>query len=637
MTTTEKRGFRLPWGGENHKPNDEPEAGPGTAAAAVLTPATDLAPAIAPTTGTSVRSGSMLRRGQADELGRGPFDLAPAEDPDGSESATDDESIVDIVEPAPYATPKSAAQPPTDMPADDTSAPDPKGGNAAAAWPEMDRRGSAAHLASDAPPLPLRPAVVVQGGPKKVNPLVAGMVKAMRESARAARDETTARMRADAAARAEQIRLEAAAAGVALKKQADEDVAEVREWARAEAVRIKGEAESRIAARKERLVHDAREHAAAVEHMNADLKTAIAAFETEMASFFDRLLAEEDPARLATLAEHPPEPPTFAHLGEVTRPARAPRASKSGTPRASTPRKTAEHAAEPAREQHERPAARLAPDAAAAAEAEAMAELDDEPAAESATATAESTAEMPIEDAAEATMAPMAPVATAEPVEAASGPDADHDHDTNGHVAPAEAPAEDTESMAAWADALAAIRARARVEDGVAEPEPAEPEAADAEPEPVKAEDGYVDTFEAPSEGLLGVLAGASRINSPEDLSPEERIALLGFDEPAPGDEPAPMSVEPAEVVPAEAITRVVVAGLASVAEISAFKSALVGVAGVISVSVTSGADGAFVFSVVHLATIDLRSAVSGFARFAPELTADDGAVLTYAVREPGA
>ena len=96
------------------------------------------------------------------------------------------------------------------------------------------------------------------------------------------------------------------------------------------------------------------------------------------------------------------------------------------------------------------------------------------------------------------------------------------------------------------------------------------------------------------------------------------------------------MTVEPVDATPVEAITRVVVTGLASVAEISAFKSALVSVAGVISVSVTSGNEGDFVFSVVHLATTDLRTAVPSFARFAAELTTDDGAVLTYAVGVPG-
>jgi hypothetical protein len=588
MTTTEKRGFRLPWGGDNRKPDDEPEEGPGAAAAAVLTPASDLAPALAPGSGTSVRSGSMLRRGQTDELGRGPFDLAPVEEADVSDAAS---SLVEVVEHTPKLA-EPAAEPERDVI---------EGGSTAVpAWPEVDRRGSAAHLASDAPPPPVKPAVVVEGGPKKVNPLVAGLVKAMRDAARAARDETTARMRADAAARAEEIRLEAVAAGTALRKQADEDVAAIREWSRSEIARIKQETETRIADRKTRLVEETQAHAAATEQLNVELKDAIAAFESDMEQFFETLLHEEDPARLATLAERLPEPPTFARLHDISGPRKAPRA-----PRSTAPRKPAEH--------RERAATRLAPDAAAAAEAEAILGLDDEAASDE-----------PVGEAVDDAVIDVV---------------VDPDHDTNGHVAPVAEATDDADSISAWTEALAAIRAQAGDADDAAMPAEA---AADPVDEPatdrveeVTPDDPDLGAFEAP-DSLLGVLAGASRINSPDDLSPEERIALLGFDEPAPGEEPAPMNAVPVEMPATESITRVVVGGLASVAEISGFKSALVGVPGVSSVSVTAGTDGDFVFSVVHATPTDLRTAVPGFARFNPQLTADEGAVLRFALAEPG-
>jgi len=619
MTTTEKRGFRLPWGGDGQRHGDEPDPMPGDSASAVLTPATDVAPAIAPSApGSALRSGSMLRRAQADELGRGPFDLAPADDSDDSSPS---ESLVDVVEPAPRPKPRAVAETTevlTDEPdaeghAAETTAPP----AAATAWPEIDRRGSPTHLASDAP---LRPAVVVDGAPRKVNPLVAGLVKAMRDAARAAREETTARMRADAAARAEEIRLEAAAAGVALKKRADEDVAAIREWSRTEAARIKQETETRIAERKARLVSEGQAHATATERLNGELKQAISAFETEMERFFDALLREEDPARLATLFERLPEPPTFARLGDAPTPTRAPRA-----PRSAAPRKTAERKPAAAKASD----ARLAPDAAAAAEAEAILGLDDEPAAEMLEV-------MQPAPGADAVLDP-APEAALDPAPEAvlDAPATDADPDTNGHVAPTSETTEDADSLAAWADALAAIRARANdADDSVdaADSPLAATEPADAGPSD---DPGYVDTFEAPADSLLGVLNGASRINSPDDLSPEERIALLGFDEPAPGEEPAPMTAVPVEVLPTEAVTRVVVSGLASVPEISAFKTALVGVPGVISVSVTSGHEGDFVFSVLHATTTDLRAAIPGFGRFAPHLTADEAGVLTFAVGDP--
>jgi hypothetical protein len=619
MTTTEKRGFRLPWGGDGQRHGDEPDPMPGDSASAVLTPATDLAPAIAP---SGLRSGAMLRRAQAEELGRGPFDLAPADESDDSSAS---ESLVDVVEPAsrpkrqPVAETTEVLMDEPDAEGHGTGAAHaaPASPAAATAWPEIDRRDSPTHLASDAP---LRPAVVVDGAPRKVNPLMAGLVKAMRDAARAAREETTARMRADAAARAEEIRLEAVAAGMALKKHADEDVAAIREWSRTEAARIKQETETQIAERKARLVSEAQAHATATEHLNGELKQAISAFETEMERFFDALLREEDPARLATLAERLPEAPTFARLGDAPAPARAPRA-----PRSAAPRKTAERKPAAAKASD----SRLAPDAAAAAEAEAILGLDDEPAAE----TLQVMQPAPGVD---AVLDPAPePVLDPAPEAVLDAPATDADHDTNGHVAPTSETTDDADSLAAWADALAAIRARANDADdavNAADSPVAASEPADAGPTD---DPGYVDTFEAPADSLLGVLNGASRINSPDDLSPEERIALLGFDEPAPGDEPAPMTAMPVEVLPTEAVTRVVVSGLASVPEISAFKTALVGVPGVISVSVTSGHEGDFVFSVLHATTTDLRAAVPGFGRFAPHLTADEAGVLTFALGDP--
>jgi len=87
MTTTEKRGFRLPWGSENRKPDDESDSEMDDEMATSrrlesIGPAADVAPAIAASSnGTGVRAGAGLRR-QADDLGRGPFDLDPTPEPE---------------------------------------------------------------------------------------------------------------------------------------------------------------------------------------------------------------------------------------------------------------------------------------------------------------------------------------------------------------------------------------------------------------------------------------------------------------------------------------------------------------------------------------------------------------------------
>jgi hypothetical protein len=344
MTTTEKRGFRLPWGAENRKsdPSDTATDGPD---ATPRKAASDLAPAIATDPAATGDVRSAFRRGPADDLGRGPFDLGPTADGDDAPLGSD--ALVDVVDPAPKrpetkpewgvseaaikaeaaaAAAAAAAPPVLAEPAPAASAP---------AWPDMDRRGSAAHLAADTP-LPPRPAVVVEGTPRKANPLMAGLVKAMRDAAKAAREEATAKLRADAATRIDEIKAEAIAASAALKKQAEEDVAAIREWSRTETARIKQEAETRIADRKARLVTQVQDQGAASERMTEEVRGGIAGFESEMDHFFEILLKEDDPARLATLAERLPEAPSFTRpSGSVVGPAR--RAGRSTAARRTEP------------------------------------------------------------------------------------------------------------------------------------------------------------------------------------------------------------------------------------------------------------------------------------------------------------
>src|SRR5579862_5053999 len=669
MTTTEKRGFRLPWGAESRKADDEPMTATAPAAAppGAIAPATDLPPALAPApgAGASARPGSSLRRGHADDLGRGPFGLAPATDSQARSSRAD--SVVDLPGPAPVKSAPAATAAATDtVPEAETpaaeavaagprapaveapagpAAPTAQAASAAMAWPDVDRRGSPTPVSSDAPPPPIR--VIGDGAAaRRTNPLVAGLVKAMRDAARTARDETTARMRADATTRVDQIRAESVAAGVALKKQADEDVAGIREWSKSEMARIKAETESRITARRADLVKQTQAQAAdAMQYMD-EVRSSIAAFETEMERFFDMLLAEEDPARLATLAERLPEPPSFArHAGSATttpRHAARPRAAqpRGARPAAPAPRRKVVPAAASARAPEAapdlavEPEPRLAPAAAAAAEAEAIAGLDEELAAFSSALGRLAAPDLPAADEPDHVDAAPEPAAESE---AATDP-----ADTDGHAAVAFESRDDTEALAAWTAALAAMRtARPELDgapvDALTPTAPAaDAPAVAAEPERELrgiAEDEIELDFSAPAGSLMAMMADAPRINSPDDLTPEERIALLGFDELPPDENPEPAP----EAAPAatSGVTRVVVTGLTSVAGISAFKTALARVGGVESVSVTSGHDGAFVFSVVHAIATDLRAAVPGFPGFGASMTNDEGSVLDYSVTEP--
>ena len=253
MSNNEKRGFRLPWGGER-----SPEDGAGAATLERLDGTEDT----------------------GDATSAGPFRLAPT---------TPEAAMID----SEASTTESAEAPPVV----DADAP--------SGWPTTDNRNAAAATAADRPAIRVdspRPA-------RRDNPLVAGLVKAMREAAVASRAETTTRLQAEATSRVEAIRARATTETADLKKRADDDVAEIRDWSKSELARIRQQTEDRIEARKGELTSEVERHASAVERLVDQVQTTVSEFEADMDRFFEQLLAENDPAKLAGLAERAPEPP----------------------------------------------------------------------------------------------------------------------------------------------------------------------------------------------------------------------------------------------------------------------------------------------------------------------------------------
>ena len=165
-----------------------------------------------------------------------------------------------------------------------------------------------------------------------------------------------------------------------LRRQADDDVAAVREWSKAEIARIREETDERIAARKRSLDGEMEEFAAMIEARVERVSATVDEFEAEMADFFERLLAEEDPTRIATMAEAMPDPPDLAGIAaSVTAPPRA-RAGRSAHRRDRRPTPEAEAEVAPAPEMigmSEVQAAETAPDAVAEDAAEPAAAVDD--------------------------------------------------------------------------------------------------------------------------------------------------------------------------------------------------------------------------------------------------------------------
>ena len=146
---------------------------------------------------------------------------------------------------------------------------------------------------------------------RRATKFMAELSHAMQAAAEHARNETMERFQAEAKAVVEEIHANATTEVADLRRRADDDVAAIREWSKAEIARIREETEARVAARKTGLDAEMEAHAATVETRAERVAAVVAAFETEMGAFFDRLNAEEDPTRIATMAETMPDPPSL--------------------------------------------------------------------------------------------------------------------------------------------------------------------------------------------------------------------------------------------------------------------------------------------------------------------------------------
>ena len=146
---------------------------------------------------------------------------------------------------------------------------------------------------------------------RKANKFMADLTRAMQAAAESARADSLERFATDAKAHIEGIHATSADEATELRKRADDDIASVREWSKAEIARIREETDERVTDRKERLEREIEAHAAEIEARIERVQSRVASFETEMAAFFERLLSEDDPTRFASMAETLPEPPPF--------------------------------------------------------------------------------------------------------------------------------------------------------------------------------------------------------------------------------------------------------------------------------------------------------------------------------------
>jgi len=302
MSSQQKRGFRLPWAGER-----EPGEDAGTATSENgQTPPVRL---------------DLLKGAVGDGLGEGPFHFAEESTPPASTDASPEAPDV------PETTGEAAM---IDTESGTTELAEAATTTEAEAWPATDPDAVAEAAAEPADaavdpdvligesdvetPAPATSKSKAEGTQRtapatRSNPLVAGLIKAMREAALASRAETTSRLQAEATARVEAIRTDGTEESAALRKRVDEDIAGIRDWSKGEMARIRQQTEERIEGRRTEAIAENDRHTAHVEYLVEEVQARVQAFETDMDRFFERLLAENDPAALAALAEQAPEPP----------------------------------------------------------------------------------------------------------------------------------------------------------------------------------------------------------------------------------------------------------------------------------------------------------------------------------------
>ncbi len=474
-------------------------------------------------------------------------------------------------------------------------------GTVASVEPETAGPEAAEHPSTESQTVPVETATTTPGttGPARRTPskFMADLTKAMLAAAESQRTETLTQLQADAKTYTEDIHGRSAGLASDLRKRADDDVAGIREWQKAEVARIKEETEGRITGRKADLETQLEHHAAVIERAIDKVQGQVSAFETEMARFFELLIVESDPTRFAAMAENLPEPPPFEGLAIGIEEIMAQAAAAVAK------------VAPPAKPEVEE---KVEPEAVAeTVEAEAVAgTVDEAPTETEAEAHTEAHTEGAIIDDAPRTEAEReaAMSAIAAAFEAAAQAEAD--------ASRAEAAAERAET-AAHTDGETGEATAASAADGETEHDP-------------RLEALGLSGFDA-AEAEAAAGAVAEDDNGIENIGEDALSKRLGTLVP----ENVRYPERQASKSGPSTTTQVVVVGLVSVASIASFKRHLGRAAGVQSVGVSSGPDGEFVFAVAHGADVSLRDMIPSLPGFQARVTNTGDGIINVTARDP--
>ena len=478
-----------------------------------------------------------------------------------------------------------------------------------------------APAAETAPTLDVSKAGAANAAPsRKPNKFMADLTKAMQTAAEAARADVLEKFNADAKAHIEGIHASTADEATQLRKRADDDVASIREWSKTEIAHIREETDERIAHRKDVLEREVEAHAAEIEARIEHVQERVTRFEAEMAAFFERLLAEDDPTRFAAMAETLPEPPSFDDDGVATaewaapvqtsvevEPAPQP-ADTWGTPEYEGAHSEAPVEATAVAETTTWESTEPSAEAVEASTIDRASTIDEAPAVEQTPADV-SVAEPWVAETAES---------TADPYGWSTEPASRNTTtiDQTADVEPAvEATAEPTQDSG---DLFGLQAEESAAGADLSQRDDADPRLAalglDSEFASAEAEAAAFTAEPTTDEQEIPTIA---------DDALAARLAGLVADESAAGSPPETAS------------TRVVVTGLVSVASIAGFKRNLARVDGVRSVGVSSGPDGEFVFAVTHEPALDLSGGIATLPGFSARVTNEAPGQLTVAARDP--
>ncbi len=474
--------------------------------------------------------------------------------------------------------------------------PSPEPTTATSSYEEGSPVESAVTVAAPTRPTAVSPPV----SPKKPSQFMADLSRAMQAAASSARAASLTQFQVDAKTHVEGIHSRSTTEATDLRTGADEDIASYRDWQKAQIARIREETETRIGDRKAGLERELEAHAARIEREIERVQSCVAEYETEMDRFFQSLLAEDDPTRIAELAERLPEPPSFEALvgGPATEPAWS-------QPTAAT----------------------VVVDEAPAVEAPAVeAPAVEAPAVEAPAVEAVAPTIDEVSDDAGPGEA-VSPASENESIEAAMAA-----IEAAYHAADAEELATPDPEDAAGTSVEAVAESTSDPVEATAEPTTSET----AEPAPSETEDEPVADLRLAALGLTHDLSHAEAEAVAEAVwHDDDGITTIADDALAARLAGLVPHVEDAEADGPTERSQVVVTGLVSVASIAGFKRQLGRLNGVRSVGVSSGPDGEFVFNVEHGSGVDLGSAVPTLSGFQARVTGSGDGILSVSARDP--